>query len=112
MSVYLAGAGGVGREALDVALAAEVPVAAFLDDHQAGRTVRSRPVLRPAEAPSGASYLVAIADPGVRRRLSAMLECGPGEDDLALAVVISMRHGQRISAHIQRQNRTVRFWRW
>jgi sugar O-acyltransferase (sialic acid O-acetyltransferase NeuD family) len=74
MSVYLAGAGGVGREALDVALAAEVPVAAFLDDHRAGCTVRSRPVLPPAEAPSGASYLVAIADPGVRRRLSAMLD--------------------------------------
>src|SRR5689334_14752398 len=74
MSVYLAGAGGVGREALDVALAAEVPVTAFLDDHRAGCTVRSPPVLPPAEAPSGASYLVAIADPGVRRRLSARLD--------------------------------------
>jgi sugar O-acyltransferase (sialic acid O-acetyltransferase NeuD family) len=74
VSVYLAGAGGVGREALDVALAAEVDVVAFLDERLAGSTVRGRPVLTPADAAPGASYLVAIADPDVRRRLSAMLD--------------------------------------
>jgi len=74
MSVYVAGAGGVGRETLDIALAAGVPVTAFLDDGLAGATVRDRPVLAPLDATPGASYVVAIADPGARRRLSARLD--------------------------------------
>jgi sugar O-acyltransferase (sialic acid O-acetyltransferase NeuD family) len=74
MSLYVAGAGGVGRETLDIALAAGVAVAAFLDDRLAGRTVRGRPVLALSDAPAGASYVVAIADPAARRRLSAMLD--------------------------------------
>ncbi|MFB7377106.1 NeuD/PglB/VioB family sugar acetyltransferase [Kitasatospora purpeofusca] len=68
------GAGGVGREALDTALAAGVPVAGFLDDRQHGATVRGLPVRRPAELGPGAHYLVGIADPAVRQRLSALLD--------------------------------------
>jgi hypothetical protein len=43
MDVYLGGAGGVGREALDVALALGWSVVAFLDDGLAGQTVRDCP---------------------------------------------------------------------
>lgn len=72
--LYVAGAGGVGREALDVALAAGIPVAGFLDDTRAGEVIRGLPVLRPADAPAGAGYLVGIAKPDARRRLSAVLD--------------------------------------
>lgn len=72
--LWIAGAGGVGREALDTALAVGVPVAGFLDDHQHGATVRGLPVRRPADVPSGARYLVGIADPAVRQRLAALLD--------------------------------------
>ncbi|GAA2839278.1 NeuD/PglB/VioB family sugar acetyltransferase [Kitasatospora sp. CM 4170] len=72
--LWIAGAGGVGREALDTALAAGVPVAGFLDDRQHGATVRGLPVRRPADVPSGARYLVGIADPAVRQRLAALLD--------------------------------------
>lgn len=74
MSFFIAGAGGVGREALDAALAAGVTVDAFLDDGLAGTKVRGLPVLRPDEAAPGAAYLVGIADPAVRRRLVALLD--------------------------------------
>ncbi|MFB8304612.1 NeuD/PglB/VioB family sugar acetyltransferase [Kitasatospora purpeofusca] len=73
-ALWIAGAGGVGREALDTALAAGVPVAGFLDDRQHGATVRGLPVRRPAELGPGAHYLVGIADPAVRQRLSALLD--------------------------------------
>ena len=72
--LYLVGAGGVGREALDVAVAAEIDVAAFLDDALADTMVRGLPVRRPQEALAGAGFLVAIASPTARRRLSASLE--------------------------------------
>jgi len=74
MAIYIAGAGGVGCEALDVALARGLTVAAFLDDELAQRVVRNLPVLLPSLAPAGETYLVAIADPAVRARLSAMLD--------------------------------------
>lgn len=74
MEVYIAGAGGVGREAYDAALAAGIEVAAFLDEKLSGTTVRGLPVLAPGEAPGGAGYLVGIADPRVRQRLSQLLE--------------------------------------
>ncbi|MEU9131179.1 acetyltransferase [Kitasatospora sp. NPDC048540] len=73
-SLWIAGAGGVGREALDTALAAGVPVAGFLDDRAHGGTVRGLPVLAPDRLPAGARYLVGIADPAVRRRLAALLD--------------------------------------
>ena len=74
MDLYLAGAGGMGREALDVALAQSRSVVAFLDDDMAGQTVRGLPVLAPSQAPQGASYLISIADPAVRARLSDLLD--------------------------------------
>jgi sugar O-acyltransferase (sialic acid O-acetyltransferase NeuD family) len=74
MPLYLVGAGGVGRETLDMALAAGVPVTAFLDDRLAGQRIRERPVLAPAEAPKGAHFAVAIAESHARRSLSARLE--------------------------------------
>lgn len=72
--LFIAGAGGVGREALDCAIAAGLAVEGFLDDGRAGNTVRALPVLRPEEAEPGAGYLIGIADPSVRRRLGALLE--------------------------------------
>lgn len=72
--LYIVGAGGVGREAYDAALAAGVGVEAFLDDRLKGRKVRGLAVLAPGGAPAGARYLVGIADPRVRKRLAAQLE--------------------------------------
>ncbi|MGF1430456.1 acetyltransferase [Kitasatospora sp. LaBMicrA B282] len=122
--IWIVGAGGLGREALEAARAAGTPVAGFLDDRSidsrspadrsfdhfdrfdavgplgplglakrderdpaaigrpdrgsAGRspgggTVRGLPVLDPAAIPAGAAYLIAIADPGARRRLTERL---------------------------------------
>ncbi|BAJ27451.1 MULTISPECIES: NeuD/PglB/VioB family sugar acetyltransferase [Kitasatospora] len=76
--VWIAGAGGVGREALDVALAAGVGVAGFLDDRLAGGEVRGLPVRKPSELPAGAPYLIGIADPAVRARLAAALDAAGG----------------------------------
>jgi sugar O-acyltransferase (sialic acid O-acetyltransferase NeuD family) len=73
MSLYIAGAGGVGRETYDAALAAGIDVAGFLDDGRAGEEVRGLPVIRPDEAPEGASFIVGIADPLARRRLASLL---------------------------------------
>ena len=74
MDLCIAGAGGVGREAYDAALAAGVAVRAFLDDRLSGTVVRGLPVLAPADAPAGASYLIGIADPHVRHRLARLLD--------------------------------------
>ncbi|GAA3180941.1 hypothetical protein GCM10010531_38890 [Blastococcus jejuensis] len=74
MYLYIAGAGGLGRETLDVALACGVGVRAFLDDQRAGVSVRGVPVVVPAEAPEGAHYVVGIADPRARRRLEQLLD--------------------------------------
>ena len=73
MPLYIAGAGGVGRETLDIAIASGIAVTAFLDGRLAGQQVRERPVFAPADAPGDASYIVAIADPHPRRALSAQL---------------------------------------
>jgi len=73
-NLYIVGAGGVGREALDVALAAGVEVAGFLDDAPGLGTVRGLPVRGVADAPARAEYVVAIAAPGPRERLSAALD--------------------------------------
>ena len=74
MALYVVGAGGTGRETLDVALAAGLEVAAFLDDRLAGSELRGLPVLLPGQAPAGAGYVIGIADPVARRRLAALLE--------------------------------------
>ena len=70
---YVVGAGGVGRECLDVALAAGIAVTAFLDDARCGQSARGLPVLSPAEARSGAEFIVGIADPAARKRLADLL---------------------------------------
>ena len=67
MGLYIIGAGGVGRETLDVALACGTPVVAFLDDGLAGATVRGLRVLDPTELPDDADIVVAIAAGPVRR---------------------------------------------
>ncbi|CCG01346.1 acetyltransferase [Blastococcus saxobsidens] len=74
MGFYIAGAGGLGRETLDVAIACGTAVEAFLDDARAGQTVRGMPVLAPERAPAVASYVIGIADPPARRRLAALLD--------------------------------------
>jgi len=74
VALFIVGCGGVGREALDVAIALNESVDAFIDDHRAGETVRGLPVLRPDEAPAGESYHLGLADPAARRRLAALLE--------------------------------------
>lgn len=73
MAFWLVGVGGVGREALDTALAAEVEVAGFLDDAGSG-PVRGLPVVRTAQADGQGDYLVGIASPSARERLSALLD--------------------------------------
>ena len=66
MPLWLAGAGGVGREALDVALACGVEVAGFVDDRSGAGEVRGLPVVRPDNVPDGATYLAAIGNPSAR----------------------------------------------
>jgi len=77
--VIIAGAGGVGREALDACLAAGVAVTGFVDDALAGGTVRGLPVTGPDQVEPSA-YLVGVASPAIRRQLVARLEqqgCSP-----------------------------------
>lgn len=66
MSLYIAGAGGFGREVLDALLACGTDATAFLDDHRAGDDVRGLRVLKPSELGPAAPVVVAIADPAVR----------------------------------------------
>jgi sugar O-acyltransferase (sialic acid O-acetyltransferase NeuD family) len=124
--LYVVGAGGTGRETLDVALACEVAVAGFVDERLEGTEVRGLPVLTVARTPAGAGYVIGIADPGVRGRLAAELEAhglrpvtlvhpravvgpdttmGPGCVVMANAHVSS---SVRLGAHVQVQyNATV-----
>jgi sugar O-acyltransferase (sialic acid O-acetyltransferase NeuD family) len=74
VDLYIAGAGGVGRETYDAALAAHITVTGFLDDRLRGTTVRGLPVWSPDQASAGASYVIGIADPSVRHRLARLLE--------------------------------------
>lgn len=78
MELWIAGAGGVGREALDVALAAGVDVAGFLDDGSAGSTVRELPVRAMDSLPAGASFLVAIGSPSARLAVAARVVAAGG----------------------------------
>lgn len=74
MELYVVGTGGVGRESLDVALAAGRRVVAFLDEAPASGTVRGLPVLPLAAAVPSARYVIGIAAPAVRARLSSALD--------------------------------------
>lgn len=73
MTLWIVGAGGLGRETLDCALACDIEVAGFLDDGRAGERVRGLEVRAPQEAPEGESFLVGVAEPGARRRLCELL---------------------------------------
>lgn len=78
VELWIAGAGGVGREALDVALAAGRAVVGFVDDRLAGSVVRGLPVAAPSEVPAGAAFLVAIGDPAARLAVASRLEAASG----------------------------------
>lgn len=74
MTLYIAGAGGFGRETLD-ALRASSPHARaeFLDDHLDHPAVDGIGVRRTAEAGPG-TFVVAIANPAARRRMAGRLQ--------------------------------------
>lgn len=74
MHLWIAGAGGVGREALDVALAGGIEVRGFIDDHAGGTTLRELPVIGPDDVPSEITFLVAIGDAHARLAVAARLE--------------------------------------
>jgi len=74
VALFVVGCGGVGREALDVAIAAGIRVDGFIDEHHAGATVRGLPVTGLDGAPAGAGYHLGLADPVARERLTAELE--------------------------------------
>jgi sugar O-acyltransferase (sialic acid O-acetyltransferase NeuD family) len=73
VSLYIAGAGGLGREVYDAALAQGVPVRAFVDDRLAGSTVRGLDVLAVEDTATGADFVVGVADPQARRSLVSRL---------------------------------------
>lgn len=79
--IYIAGAGGFGRETLDAVLAIQnIPSHAiggtvcFIDDGRGGESIRGLDVVLPADAVAGENYVVAIAKPEIRRRLVTTLE--------------------------------------
>jgi sugar O-acyltransferase (sialic acid O-acetyltransferase NeuD family) len=74
MTLYIAGAGGFGRETLDALRASpHASPVEFLDDHLDRATVDGVPVRRPAQAGPGA-FVVAIADPLARQRIAHQLQ--------------------------------------
>ncbi|BCW20189.1 transferase [Arthrobacter sp. NtRootA9] len=81
--LYIAGAGGFGRETYDAFLAGLAVSGSahssdsgvwFLDDNLAGDMVRGVRVIAPAEALQGHRFTVGIADPAVRRRFAESLK--------------------------------------
>lgn len=73
-SVYVVGAGGLGRETYDALLARGDPVRAFVDEKVTGGDVRGRPVVAVSAADPGTGYVIGIADPDTRRRLATALD--------------------------------------
>ena len=73
VQLWIAGAGGVGREALDVALAASVAVSGFVDDRLAGSSVRDLPVIGTDAVPAAFTFLVGIGDGTTRLRVAERL---------------------------------------
>lgn len=74
--LFIAGAGGFGRETYDAVLsdsAVDHSEVWFLDHARAGQTVRNLPVLSPGEAVAGHRFVVGIANPEVRRRMAGEL---------------------------------------
>jgi sugar O-acyltransferase (sialic acid O-acetyltransferase NeuD family) len=75
VSFYIAGAGGLGREVLDAALSINRQPRGFLDDAAStDYAVRGLSVQLPSAAAASGSYVVAIANPVVRRRLAQLLD--------------------------------------
>lgn len=74
MALWIVGAGGVGREALDVALAAGIEVAGFVDDQMAGTVVRELSVVGPSDLSDQAAFLVAIGAPTARLAVAGRME--------------------------------------
>jgi sugar O-acyltransferase (sialic acid O-acetyltransferase NeuD family) len=71
--MVIVGAGGLGRECLDTALAGGWDIDAFVDEHMAGSTLRGLPVLAIGDVPLQSSFVIGIADAMVRRRLAGEL---------------------------------------
>ena len=66
MDLWIVGAGGVGRETVDVALAVGADVSGFLDDGPTSGLVQGL-VVRPIDdLEAGSAFLVAIGAPGAR----------------------------------------------
>lgn len=78
VELWIAGAGGVGREALDVAIAAGIDVSGFLDDGAAGSVVRDLPVRAPGEV-LGDAFLVAVGAPTARLEIASRLAASGGQ---------------------------------
>ncbi len=79
MDLWIVGAGGVGREALDVALASGVVVVGFLDDAPAPSPVRGLVVRPIGDEGPGSTYLVAIGAPTARLAVAARLDALGGQ---------------------------------
>ncbi|TWP52407.1 acyltransferase [Lentzea tibetensis] len=117
MGFYIAGAGGAGREALDICLALGREVAAFLDDAAAAQIVRRHAVCVPDEAAEGAEYVVAIASSQARLRMSRLLDalglhagelvhpraviCSSAGPGLIAQANVMISSGVRLGAHCQ-----------
>jgi sugar O-acyltransferase (sialic acid O-acetyltransferase NeuD family) len=74
LTLAVVGAGGLGREVVDTLLARGDRPLCFVDEARAGQQVRGLPVVGPLDVPTGAWYVVGIADPAARRRLTAVLD--------------------------------------
>ncbi|HUG84527.1 MAG TPA: NeuD/PglB/VioB family sugar acetyltransferase [Euzebya sp.] len=73
MGLWIAGAGGFGRETLDALLAAGLTAVGFIDDLAQADSVRGLPVLRRADVPDQDDFVVGIAAPAIRRKLAQQL---------------------------------------
>ena len=73
MALWIAGAGAVGREALDVAIANGVTVVGFLDDTPTPQPVRGLPVVAVDDLAPGSEVLVGIGAPAARLEVAARL---------------------------------------
>jgi UDP-3-O-[3-hydroxymyristoyl] glucosamine N-acyltransferase len=75
-TIHIVGAGGLGRETLDALFLAgwKTDEVVFVDDRPYTRELHGVLVCRPDEVTAG-SYVVAVGDPMVRRRLSERMRC-------------------------------------
>lgn len=116
--LYIIGAGGVGREAMDVARSMGLQVTGFIDEVFTGRNIRGVPVHSPSNIRHG-RYLAGIAEPGARIRLAGVLDarsmravtlvhpCAVLADDLQLGAGclvnahVTVSCGVRVADHCQ-----------